>query len=191
MIFGFTGRKRSGKNTAAEMLAEILGTDASALIAYADPLKAATVGLDPWIPLGDGGWSRLSDVIATHGWEAAKDAYPEVRRTLQRFGTEAVRENIGQDTWIRLMDDRIDDLTSDSLHVLVTDIRFPNEAELIKEWGGTLIRIERDTQQDGESDHVSEAGLDKIPYDYTIDNNGTLDDLRAAMAHLHFEVTRG
>ena len=124
-------------------------------------------------------------------FEAAKDAYPEVRRTLQRFGTEAVRENIGQDTWIRLMDDRIDDLTSDSLHVLVTDIRFPNEAELIKEWGGTLIRIERDTQQDGESAHVSEAGLDKIPYDYTIDNNGTLDDLRAAMAHLHFEVTRG
>ena len=61
---------------------------------------------------------------------------------------------------------------------IITDVRFLNEANAIKERGGILIKIERDNGT--ESTHISETALDSYDidtFDYTINNNGTLEDL--------------
>lgn len=60
---------------------------------------------------------------------------------------------------------------------LVTDVRFPNEAQAIKERGGLLVRINRGTPADNQ--HISETALDDYEgFDIVIDNNGTLDELK-------------
>lgn len=75
---------------------------------------------------------------------------------------------------------------------IITDVRFPNEAQAIKDRGGVVIRVERDTpkvaalftRKDGSTEfitakeHPSETALDNYKdFDYVIDNNGTIENL--------------
>lgn len=58
----------------------------------------------------------------------------------------------------------------------VTDARFENEAERARDIGGVVLEIVNpDRQSDG---HASEQPLPRHLVDYTINNDGTLDDLR-------------
>lgn len=59
---------------------------------------------------------------------------------------------------------------------LVTDTRFYNEAQAIKERGGLVIRIIRG-EENYENKHISETALKGYPFDYVIYNNGDLKEL--------------
>lgn len=59
---------------------------------------------------------------------------------------------------------------------IITDVRFENEVNVIKEKGGKVIRINRETEQI--NNHPSETSLDNYDkFDYVINNNGTIMDL--------------
>jgi hypothetical protein len=82
---------------------------------------------------------------------------------------------------------------------IITDTRFPNEAKAIKDRDGIIIRVERDiisrsckptkyanvketdldslNKIDKIDNHPSETALDNYKFDYTIDNNGTIEKL--------------
>ena len=75
VIVGLCGRKRSGKDTLAEELVERYGYTR---VAFADPLREMLLALDPVVEQGDYTRTlRVSDMVATRGWEDAK-AHPEV-----------------------------------------------------------------------------------------------------------------
>jgi hypothetical protein len=59
---------------------------------------------------------------------------------------------------------------------IITDVRFKNEADIIKDKGGILIRVNRST---GYTDyHPSEIALDDYQdWDYVIHNSGTFEEL--------------
>lgn len=60
---------------------------------------------------------------------------------------------------------------------IVTDLRFENEAQAIKDRGGILIRINR-SYSIGVQEHKSETALDNYKeFDYIIDNSGSIEDL--------------
>ncbi|WNN93981.1 deoxynucleoside monophosphate kinase [Arthrobacter phage Nitro] len=188
-LIGMIGKKRTGKDTFAGTLTERHGY---ARIALADPLREAALALDPIMgtfPLTSEGilrireW-RLSDVIDAIGWEKAKDYVPEVRRTLQRLGTESIRA-LDDRFWIRTAFQRIDALRADGTPVVVTDVRYPNEADAIKAAGGYLVRIIRDQPDDGDG-HASELAMDDYREDLLIANNGSREDL----AYLAYAVGR-
>lgn len=187
-LVGLLGRKRSGKDSFAEVL---VGEFGFARVAFADPLKEAALGLDPLV--GPTGlpfaparvMRRLSEVVDSIGWERAKEV-PEVRRTLQRLGTEAIRALDGG-FWVRIAMRAVRELREGpapvtyparGVSVVVTDVRLPNEAEAIQEAGGALVRIVRPGVESGDS-HASEVALDDWPTNYVVVNDGTLDDLRA------------
>lgn len=66
---------------------------------------------------------------------------------------------------------------------IITDVRFPNEAKVIKDRGGILIRIDRDYVlrgglEDPKLQHESETALDNYQnFDYIIQNDGTIEEL--------------
>ncbi|GAA2230353.1 hypothetical protein N1031_07005 [Herbiconiux moechotypicola] len=197
-LIGLIGKKRSGKDTFADAL---VAEGGFVKIAFADPLKEAALALDPIvgrpaIPAPEGGILtpghdvRLSEVIDALGWERAKDYVPEVRRTLQRLGTEAIRA-LDDGFWIRAAMRRVDATrsllrlrlnTSDSREatrprpVVVTDCRFPNEADAIRERGGQIIRVTRPGVESTDP-HPSEVALDSYAEDYHVLNDGTIADL--------------
>jgi hypothetical protein len=101
-----------------------------------------------------------------------------VRQLLQELGTEAMRKNLHENVWVNALmaDYHPIKLSQDNpSYWLVTDTRFPNEAEAIKERGGLLLRIERPGTSTGS--HASETALDDYPFEYVIVNDGDLHDL--------------
>lgn len=100
-----------------------------------------------------------------------------VREFLQRLGTDGLREGLHPNTWVNaLMSDYIGmyDLDTDRTvwpNWIITDTRFPNEAQAIKDADGIVIRIDRPGVT-AINAHPSETGLDNWDFDYRINNNG-------------------
>lgn len=176
---GLIGKKRSGKDTFGAALIEAHGFTR---VAFADPLRQAALALDPFVgrptlpgqvpPLND---VRLSDVIETIGWEAAKDSVPEVRRILEAFGTDSIR-TLDEGFWVRMA---VEKIQATDGPVVVTDVRFPNEADKIRELGGIVVRIIRPSQEPTGPAHRCETSLDEYREDMTFYNASTLDDFTA------------
>ena len=165
-LIGLTGQKRVGKDSVAAVLVEEFGYRR---LAFADALKAAALSLDPIVTRGIGS-GRLSFYVSILGWEAAKDV-PEVRRTLQRLGT-AIRDH-DRNVWVRPVATAI---AEDDDPVVVTDVRFPNEADMIRDLGGIVLRVERPGMENDDP-HPSEAGIAELDADGVIHNRGDLAEL--------------
>lgn len=166
MIIGLSGKARAGKDTVAAILVEDYGFTK---LAFADVIKAAVYTLDPIISLSG---LRLQHLVDANGWEAAKE-FPEVRRLLQVFGSEVGRDMIDPQLWIEITMHGI----KASANVVISDVRFKNEAEEIKYQGGQVWRITR-AINDTIDFHRSETELDSWNFDQYIPNNSTLEDLR-------------
>ena len=108
------------------------------------------------------------------------------RLLLQILGTEAGREIIHPNIWCNAL---FGNYTKET-NWIITDVRFPNEADAIKERGGILIRLTRTTPVAEEvAKHESETALDNYnKFDYIIDNRGTEEELYAQVDKLAQEV---
>jgi hypothetical protein len=60
---------------------------------------------------------------------------------------------------------------------VITDVRFPNEAEAIKKRGGKVISVVRPGHMDT-GNHPSETALDGYNFDYVMYNDGSLESLK-------------
>lgn len=115
---------------------------------------------------------------------AEKHEYiPEVKKTvrylLQTLGTEWGRNCVDQDVWLTAFRKTAELYDS----VVVDDMRFPNEAELVKKMGGELWKIVRPGLVN-EFRHPSEGGLDDYKFDQVIRNDDTLENLRKKVYEL-------
>ncbi|MFC9620260.1 hypothetical protein ACFTXM_09750 [Streptomyces sp. NPDC056930] len=178
----FIGKARSGKDTAG---ARLVKRWAFTRLAFADPLKAAALELNPLVPLKNlDNHVRLSVCVKTIGWERAKDMYPEVRRTLQHMG-QTVRE-LDPDFWVRVLMDKVRAADKWNIPVVVTDCRYRNEAEALRAAGFILVRITRPRgsamtmEEIRAAMHASETELDDFPADETLTNGGSVFNLHTA-----------
>lgn len=119
-----------------------------------------------------------------------------VRDLLQKLGTEGLRVGLHENTWVNaLMADYqpldYDQLTESEIYSnwIITDTRFINEAEAIKNREGIIIRIENKKNKSSQS-HSSETALDDWEFDYVIDNSGTIEELsnKVFKMLLHFKL---
>lgn len=171
------GRMGSGKDTAARLLAEMYG---HVRVAFADPLRRMALAVDPIIE--EDAWgnrTRLSELVREYGWDTAKRREPEVRRFLQRLGSEGVRDVIGPATWIQLADRRIGEVWADDKPVVLTDVRFPNEVGFAQRLGFLRVWIDRPGIADGA--HASESAVGPNDADVVVTNAGTVDGLSVSL----------
>lgn len=167
MIIGLTGYARSGKDTVANILVNNYGYTR---VAFADKIRKLLLEMDPILENG----YRLSSTLEDYGWEVAKSK-PEVRRLLQTLGVGA-RNIFGPQFWVHeALKTMLDDLKPD-LKYVVTDVRFLNEADMIKANNGQIWRIKR-TGVVAYNRHISETEMDGYKVDQIFTNNGTIEDL--------------
>ncbi|MGX1133200.1 hypothetical protein RKD49_005390 [Streptomyces glaucescens] len=171
------GKAQSGKDTAALWL---FRNRAYTRLAFADPLKEMALSVNPLIPLSYGVHGRLADLVRDVGWDYAKTNYPEARRLLQQMG-QTVRE-CDEDFWLNVMRRKLDSAKAWNMPVVVTDVRYRNEADMLRRRGFKLVRIVRPGI--ATMTHASETDLDDYPADVTLTNGGTLDDLYRRVAEL-------
>jgi len=109
------------------------------------------------------------------------------RKLLQWYGTD-YRRKLNPNYWTNKWLFHYNAL-KDSNHIIVDDIRFPNETALVDSLNGTIIKIERKTIYD--LAHKSESLVDSLPYDYSIDNNFDLRQLADSVSTISNTIFQG
>jgi len=177
-IYGFSGKQGVGKGYVADKFLELLPSKPTVFINFADQLKIETC---------------IKKELTFERTFVKKD--DESRRIMQLCGTEYGRDKFGEDIWIKYIDLWITLHQSRGItRFIITDVRFPNEVEYIRNKGGKVFRIlapirnklaiKKETEGDIEkmyqiSHHISETCLDTYrKFDAYIDNdiNGYVDD---------------
>ncbi len=166
-IIGFTGRKFNGKDTAAKQLIN----DGYTPMSFAEPIKQVAKLLFGFSENQVNG-NQKEEIDAR--WNTSP------REVLQFIGTELFREqitrllpDIGSEFWVKSLENRIPKDTD----IVITDVRFPNEVDMIHRLGGKIIRVKRNIQVNDSGTHISEKHIDKLVVDYDIENNGTIEQL--------------
>ena len=167
-VIGLAGLAGSGKDTVADIICGELGYRR---LAFADPIKLAAIEL----------FGLTHYQISTRALKEQPVPYWGLspREIMQRLGTEVCRL-IHPDTWTRYAKRRI--CTQAANGWVITDCRFDNELVMVRELGGQVWWIDRETTP--VSGHASESSIAAHDCDLVIDNNGTLEDLQYLVRHL-------
>lgn len=171
----YSPRPQSGKSTAALYLKESgVIPDCLGPFSFASPLK--TMAMTFLRCLGYDKHEAHSLVF-----ERKEEIIPEINKTsryvLQTLGTEWGRELIGQNLWIEIMRRRLENCRKKRFSAVIDDVRFFNEAQMIKSLGGSTWKIVRPGLIPPRG-HASEGSLnDWDGFDHVIVNDGSLQDL--------------
>lgn len=201
MIIGINGKMGSGKDTVAEIINELLITNGETPFEnkkFAGKLKTIASILTG-IPVEKFEDQEFKKSLLAPEWGTVKENplnsitpfndtkfnhLMSVRELLQKLGTEAMRDGLHTNVWVNaLFADYNPGYTISPLDVdnkapdnwIITDMRFPNEMEAVKDRGGLTIRITR--PDSAKESHISETALDDAKFNYEILNDSTLEDL--------------
>lgn len=144
-----------------------------------DAIRDDMLTLDPFLD-GDLSISMLLDSLGGD-WEKAKAHRIhtfEVRRLQQVYGTEVCRGSFGHDIWVQLLERDV--IASGARDVVVTDVRFDDEAAWVVARGGRVLHVVRDGVGAANA-HTSEKGIDPKYIHATIENNGTIAELTSRL----------
>jgi hypothetical protein len=165
MIIGLGYKARVGKDTIGDYLEDRKGWGRTSFAASLKEACKTIFGLSDEQVYGN-----LKEVQDTF-WNTTP------REILQKVGTDALRNNYRQDIWVKSLERRV--LSEPNASWVITDVRFPNEAEAIKSWGGFIVRVDRpDAPGISTTGHSSEHAMDKYQHwDGIIKNTGSFTDL--------------
>lgn len=187
MIIGLTGKKQTGKNTCGKLfqynltrlplswtydkfinsndkLREVISGYELKMFAYHIKLFLSNV-LN--IPIEDFEKEEVKNKPLPEIWNHNGEVMT-IRKLLQRVGTDAIKKHVHPYFWINAT---FNNWTPDK-NLIITDVRFYDEALSIIERKGIIFRVVRDTNIVDE--HESEVDLDSYPFPI-IDNNGNIE----------------
>jgi len=195
LLLGFAGRKGVGKDTLAESIRRDGRFGSVRLIAFADDLKktvGALFGLTH---------DQLHDPMAKETVDPRYNVTPRV--IMQRFGTDLMRKGVLHEAfpemkgysdpatfWVDSTRRKIDALRAEdpSALVILTDVRFPDEAGMVTTKGGCVVYISRGDSDSVVPEHVSEA-LKPQPSWKHIVNDGSVAEAVEEIYQLYVRLT--
>lgn len=167
MLIGFSGKKGSGKSYFADYL---VNNKLFIKLSFASPLKEITKIL---FNLSD---EDVKDPIKKELINPKFNASP--RELMQWLGTDIMREefnkkfNYSGSIWIDNVKDRVKTLLDNNKDVVIDDVRFQNEVDMIHSLGGIVINLRNDldnTLNNSTSTHSSEN--QKLTFNYEFVND--------------------
>jgi acetone carboxylase gamma subunit len=202
-IIGLVGFIGAGKGTVGELL-RLHGYKQMSFAGALKDTASTMFGWDRDLLEGDTVESRVFREQKDEFWSSRFGYDFSPRLALQMLGTEAGRDVFHKDIWIYALENRIKKLPK----VVITDTRFPNEIEFIRKNGGVIVEVKRGEQPEWVQTawhtnnqwlmkddmptmaekypnvHVSEWAWIGQKIDFTINNSGTLKDLKKGVDNL-------
>jgi len=195
MIIGICGFIGSGKDTVADYLVNFHEFRRESFASTLKDAVAAVFGWDRTLLEGRTKeareWREQVDP-----WWAERQAMPTLtpRWVLQYWGTEVCRRAFHDDIWIASLENK---LRTSKDNVVISDCRFPNEIQSIRDSGGKIVWVQRGQLPDWYDTaieanlghnyavqdlkmrkiHASETAWVGTNFDTIIDNNRSIDDL--------------
>lgn len=180
MLIGlYSSRPQSGKSTVASLLTERHDFD---VIPFAGTLKEMFRVLLLDLGLSEGESERALFFDKERPLDCLQGKTP--RHALQTLGTEWGRQCLDPGIWVRAWQAQVQQAWRiGQNHVVADDVRFPEEMQAVRELGGIVVRVVRGDALDGDVlAHASEGALDGEVFDELIVNDGSLEELEAAVA---------
>jgi hypothetical protein len=150
MIIGLSGYAGVGKDTLAKYIVEL---DPSFEIKKFSGKLKEVASLLTGIPV-DNFENQKFKTQELNGWDMT------VRELLQKLGTEAIRDGLHEDAWVNALFANY----HQGENWVITDMRFPNEYEAVKRFGGKTVRLTR-AGINPINNHPSETGIDTNDFD--------------------------
>jgi len=175
MIIGVSGKIGSGKDTFGNYFIDIMKQKYNINYEnkkFADNLKLITTILTG-VSIEDTA-SRDGKLKLLPEWNLT------VGEILQILGTDAIRNHLHPDAWVLSL---FSTYNSDNCNWIITDVRFKNEANYIKQKNGILIRLIGDPCNCNKNEHrnlthQSEIDLDDYTmFDYVYYNKPPISNL--------------
>ena len=203
MIIGLVGFIGAGKGTVGELL-KLNGYKQASFAGALKDTASVLFGWDRDLLEGDTDKSRIFREEKDEFWSSRFGYDFSPRLALQLLGTEAGRDVFHKDVWIYALENRIKKIKD----VVITDTRFPNEIEFIRKSGGLIVEVKRGDRPEWYTTallentdkttgsmstywpniHVSEWAWIGQKIDYTITNDGTLNDLKRTVFNVLTEI---
>jgi len=191
MIIGVCGFQSSGKDTIADYLirehnfirlsfASVLKDIISIIFDWPrDKLEGLTKEDRLWREQIDPWWSKTLEI---------PNLTP--RYIMQYIGTDLFKKHFHTDIWVKIIENKINNLyNNNNQNIIISDCRFENEINMIRQLGGKIIQVHRDPPQwfykyrqgeypeEVELIHKSEKDWIRCHRDYDIQNDDTIDKL--------------
>ena len=174
MLIGISGKIGAGKDECGIYLADNFGFK---VVKFATLIKEISAKMTN---------TPYSDHVSHRGKEKNLPEWGmTIREFQQKLGTDAVRNGLHQDAWVIAL---LSNFNKDTDRWVVTDVRFNNQANKIKELGGKIVRVNREANPIPQSDHPSETELDDYKFDHIIENSGSLNLLYGAVQMMMREL---
>ena len=191
-IIGLCGNKRAGKDSFADYLMSKYKTIQK--YSFAGPLKKAcqimfclsSEQIDGTLKeTVDKRWGLSPrQIFQTFGTDLVRNEYPKLvpGTQVEKIGSSfwVYRFQIWYENWIKENPKKV---------LIITDIRFPDEFEVLKNMGGTIIKITRPSYSINDN-HISEKNISKINGDYHIINEGTLNEYQNKIEQLYLKIIK-
>jgi len=197
MIIGLVGLKGSGKDTAGNYISEKYSFQKDSFASTLKDIVSCMFGWDREMLEGETPESRKAREEIDEWWSDQLGMQWTPRYALQYIGTDILRQKFFDAIWVKSLEKRV--LENLDKNLVITDIRFPNELSTLSLYPFVSIRIIRGDLPEwysvackansGDEEamqimktkykdvHASEYALAGHDTDYTIYNNGSLEDL--------------
>lgn len=194
-VIAITGRAGSGKDTFAALLAENIRhletlagfnptRDAFKRYRFAGPLKNTVCDMFGWTH------DQIEDRVFKETVDPVWGFTP--RRAMQLLGTEFGRA-LDENLWLKFADVAQADAIAEGYDgLMITDCRFENEAQFVRDQAGIVIHVIRPQNMDvGNPEHASEKPVAIHDDDLVIYNDGSLTHLGHLAYSAALAVVRG
>lgn len=169
ILIGITGLKGSGKTTVAQML------QGQGFVR----LRMAGILKDMLFALG----LTIDEIDGPLKEQPCKLLDGKTPRwAMQSLGTEWGRDLISPNLWVNAMKQKVINQAVRGKYIVIDDIRFPNEVQMVQDLNGKMWRIARANVT--AENHASENMVEYLPVDVEINNIGTLEELRSLVLKL-------
>lgn len=180
MKIAISGKARSGKDTSAKIIKKFLNEKLFTVskFAFADDIKIIAKVLFPQLTEDQ----LYGDSVNRDFTICENTTIRKLAQEIGKFG-----RNFDEDIWVKNTLYKVK--TSNAFCKIISDLRFVNEYNLLKENDFKLIRIKRNIDYGLNKDQykdVSEVDQDNLldeQFDLVIDNNGSVYDLEAKLKH--------